>query len=120
LQRAVTSTLDVPVGGIGIGNTTMMNDGTRKKVLSRLKRIAGQVGGIGRMVQDDRYCVDLLLQIASAQAALSQVNKLILRSHVETCMAEVMTSGTPGARKQRIGELMDVFAHYGGLGQSPA
>ena len=98
----------------------MMNDGTRKKVLSRLKRIAGQVGGIGRMVEDDRYCVDLLLQIASAQAALSQVNKLILRSHVETCVAEVVTTGTRGDRKQKISELMDVFAHYGGLRSSSA
>jgi DNA-binding FrmR family transcriptional regulator len=115
----VTSTVDVPVGGTGIGTRSMMNDGTKKKVLARLKRIAGQVGGIGRMVEDERYCVDLLLQIASAQAALSQVNKLIMRSHVETCVADVIANGTRRARKQKISELMDVFAHYGGLGHAP-
>lgn len=99
----------------------MMNDATTKKVLSRLRRIAGQVEGIGRMVADERYCVDLLIQIASSQssqAALGQVNKLILRSHVETCVAEVMTSGKPAARKQKLDELMDVFARH--LGHPPS
>ncbi|HKO90913.1 MAG TPA: metal-sensitive transcriptional regulator [Polyangiaceae bacterium] len=94
----------------------MVNDGTKKKVLPRLKRIAGQVEGIGRMVENDRYCVDQLLQIASVQAALSQVSKLILRSHVENCVAEVMASGKPSERKQKIDELMEVFARYGWLG----
>jgi CsoR family transcriptional regulator, copper-sensing transcriptional repressor len=98
----------------------MMNDGTEKKVLARLKRIAGQVEGIGRMVKNKRYCVDLLIQIASSQAALSQVNKLILRAHVETCVAEAIASGKPAARKQKLDELMDVFARHSRLGHPPS
>lgn len=68
------------------------------------------------MVEEDRYCVDLLLQIASAQAALSEAGKLILRSHVETCVSNVLSSGEPAERKQKIDELMQVFSRYGCMG----
>lgn len=94
----------------------MMNDSTKKKVLTRLNRIAGQVEGIARMIEEDRYCVDVLQQIASAQAALGQAGKLVLRSHVETCVGTAMATGKAAERKQKIDELMDVFARYGGLG----
>jgi DNA-binding FrmR family transcriptional regulator len=98
----------------------MMNEDTQRKVLSRLRRIAGQVEGIARMVEGNRYCMDLLLQIASAQAALGQVSKLILRSHVETCVSEVLASGKSSERKQKIDELLELFARYGCLGSRPA
>jgi CsoR family transcriptional regulator, copper-sensing transcriptional repressor len=94
----------------------MMDDANKKKVLARLRRIAGQVEGIARMLEEDRYCVDLLLQVASAQAALGQAGKLVLRSHVETCVSAALTSGKPAERKQKIDELMEVFARYGCLG----
>ena len=94
----------------------MMNEANKTKVLARLRRIAGQVEGIARMLEEDRYCVDLLLQVASAQAALGQAGKLVLRSHVETCVTEALTSGKPAERKQKLDELMEVFARYGGLG----
>ena len=95
-----------------------MNDGTKTKVVSRLRRIAAQVEGIGRMIEGDRYCVDVLLQIASVQAALNQVDKLVLRSHVETCVMEVMALGKPAERRKKIDELMEVFARYGWLGRA--
>ena len=94
----------------------MMNDVVKKKVLARLRRIAGQVEGIARMVEDDRYCVDVLLQVASAQAALGQAGKLVLRSHVETCVSAALAAGKPAQRKQKIDELMEVFARYSGIG----
>ena len=94
----------------------MMDDATKKKVLTRLRKIAGQVGGIARMVEEDRYCVDVLLQVASAQAALGEVGKLVLRSHVDTCVSAAMASGKPTERKQRIDELMQLFSRYGCMG----
>lgn len=94
----------------------MMDDATKKKVLTRLRKIAGQVGGIARMVEEDRYCVDVLLQIASAQAALGEAGKLVLRSHVETCVSAAIASGKPAERKQKIDELMQVFSRYGCMG----
>ena len=94
----------------------MMDPTTQEKVLSRLRRIAGQVEGIARMIEEDRYCVDVLLQIAAAQAALGQAGNLVLRSHVETCVADAFTRGKTAERTQKIDELMDVVSRYGGLG----
>lgn len=94
----------------------MMNDSTKKKVQARLRRIAGQIEGIARMIEEDRYCVDVLLQVASAQAALGQASKLVLRSHVETCVSAVMAAGKPAERRRKLDELMEVFARYGCLG----
>ena len=68
------------------------------------------------MVEEDRYCVDVLLQIASAQAALGEAGKLVLRSHVETCVSAAIASGKPAERKQKIDELMQVFSRYGCMG----
>jgi CsoR family transcriptional regulator, copper-sensing transcriptional repressor len=94
----------------------MMNEATKKKTIARLQRIAGQVEGIARMVATDRYCVDVLLQIASVQAALGQAAKQVLRSHVETCVSEVMMTGGGAARQKKLDELMQVFGRYGCLG----
>jgi len=95
----------------------MMDDVTKKKALARLRRVAGQVEGIARMVEQDRYCVDVLLQVASAQAALGQAGNVVLRSHVETCVSAALASGKTAQRKQKIDELMDVFSRYGRLGE---
>jgi DNA-binding FrmR family transcriptional regulator len=94
----------------------MMNDALKRKTTARLRKVAGQVAGIERMVDDNRYCLDILLQIAAAQAALRQVGNIVLRSHVETCVSEAMTRGKPAERRKKIEELMDVFARHGALG----
>jgi DNA-binding FrmR family transcriptional regulator len=94
----------------------MMNSEFKRKLVARLHRIAGQVEGVARMIEDDRYCVDVLLQIASAQAALGQAGALVLRSHVDTCVTEAMTHGTAAQRKKKIDELMDVFSSYSRMG----
>jgi len=93
-----------------------MNEGIKGKVLARLRRISGQVDGIARMVDEDRYCVDLMLQLASAQAALAQAGKLVLRSHVETCVADVLACGKLAERKQKVEDLMQIVTRYGCLG----
>lgn len=67
------------------------------------------------MVEGDRHCVDVLLQIASAQAALNQVTKLVLRSHVETCVTEAMSSEKAADRRRKIDELTEAFTRYGSL-----
>ena len=87
----------------------------RRQVHSRLKRIAGQVAGIQRMVDEDRYCVDVLLQIAAVRAALDQVGKLMLGAHVETCVADAFASGSAGERRKKTGELLEVFSRFGSV-----
>jgi DNA-binding FrmR family transcriptional regulator len=88
---------------------------TREQVEQRLRRIAGQVGGIQRMVEQDRYCVDVLLQIAAVRAALDRVGKLVLGSHVETCVAQAFESGSARERRRKRDELLEVFSRFGGL-----
>ena len=90
-----------------------MKEEARKKVQTRLKKVAGQVAGIQRMVDEDRYCVDILHQVAAVEGALDRVGHLLLSSHVETCVTSAIESGKPKERKQKLDELMDVFSRFG-------
>ena len=85
-----------------------------KKARGRLRRIEGQVQGLQRMLENDAYCVDILLQISAVQGALEQCQKLLLGRHIESCVADAMRSGSRGDRQQKIEELLDVFARFGG------
>jgi CsoR family transcriptional regulator, copper-sensing transcriptional repressor len=93
----------------------MMNDEERQRVSARLKRIQGQVAGIQRMIDEKKYCVDILLQISAAQAALGQAGRIILGAHIDTCVAEAFAHGTERERQNKIRELLDVFDRYGKL-----
>lgn len=90
-----------------------MKDDAREKVLGRLRKVAGQVAGIQRMVEEDRYCVDVLNQVAAVEGALDRVGHLILASHVETCVASALQSGKPRERREKLDELLEVFARFG-------
>lgn len=92
-----------------------MDDALRGKLDGRLKRIAGQIAGIQRMVEKDRYCVDVLMQIAAVRAALDQAGKLLLGAHVETCVRAAMESGVPRERKAKVEELLEVFTRFGSV-----
>jgi len=91
---------------------------TKRKIDTRLRRVAGQVGGIQRMLAEDRYCVDILLQIAAARAALDRAGQLLLASHAETCVAAAFASGSARERKQKMQELLEVLARLGPGGAS--
>lgn len=90
-----------------------MDDATRKKVVARARRITGQLQGVARMVEQDRYCVDILLQLASARAAVAQASKLVLRAHVESCVRDALATGQPRERRQKLDELLEVFSRHG-------
>ena len=87
-----------------------MQDDTKTGCLKRLNRIEGQVRGLARMVEDDRYCIDIVTQIAAVRAALARVEELVLRDHVSHCIRHAMTSGSPFDQSEKIAELIDVFA----------
>lgn len=87
-----------------------MNGTAKKTVLTRLKRIEGQVGGLHRMVEEDRYCIDVLTQINAVRAALHRVEAEILRNHVDHCVADAFTSGDVDGQRQKIEELVDTMA----------
>ena len=87
----------------------------QKRLLTRLRKVEGQVSAICRMVEDEKYCVDILLQISAVQGALGKAGQLLLGSHVETCVATAFERGTKKDRQQSIDELMEVFSRYGGI-----
>jgi DNA-binding FrmR family transcriptional regulator len=78
------------------------------KALRRLKNIEGQVRGLQRMVEEEKYCVDILTQISAVRAALHSVGMLILRRHVETCVSDAIETGGTD-RVEIIDELMTVL-----------
>ncbi|MEZ4224814.1 MAG: metal-sensitive transcriptional regulator [Polyangiaceae bacterium] len=86
-----------------------MQSETKTAAQARLSRIAGQVAGIQRMVDDDRYCVDVLMQIAAARAALAKVSQLLLESHIQTCVTGAFQSKDAKDRKAKIDELIRIF-----------
>jgi DNA-binding FrmR family transcriptional regulator len=87
-----------------------MQDDTKTACLKRLNRIEGQVRGVGRMIEEDRYCIDVLTQIAAARAALRRVEEEVLRDHVAHCVEHAIASGDAEDQRQKVAELMAVFA----------
>lgn len=86
-----------------------MNPETKSSCCKRLSRIEGQVRGIARMIEDDRYCIDVMTQIAAVQAALRRVEEEILRDHVSHCVEHAIVSGDQQEQRQKIAELIDVL-----------
>jgi len=91
-----------------------MDEQTKAKVLGRLRRIEGQVQGIQRMVEEDKYCVDILLQLTAVQGAVEQVQKLILGQHIESCVTDAIRSGNSRDRQKKMDELLEVFSRFSG------
>jgi DNA-binding FrmR family transcriptional regulator len=76
----------------------------KEKVKNRLRRISGQIGGIERMVEEERYCIDILTQISAAQAAIDKVALALLDEHTRHC---VVGAETAAAREEKTEEMME-------------
>jgi CsoR family transcriptional regulator, copper-sensing transcriptional repressor len=74
----------------------------------RLNRIEGQVRGIARMVEEDRYCIDIVTQISAVRAALRRLEEEVLRDHVAHCVEHAFASGNKAEQRKKIEELMNV------------
>lgn len=85
---------------------------TRDKVGARLKRIEGQVRGIQKMVEEGRYCPDVLMQIASVHAALRGVGKVLMRSHLHHCVTDALRSGDPAEAERTYDEVLDLMYRH--------
>nr|4M1P_A Chain A, Copper-sensitive operon repressor (CsoR) [Geobacillus thermodenitrificans NG80-2] len=80
-----------------------------ENIMKRLKRIEGQVRGVQKMVEDNRYCIDILVQISAIQAALRQVGMQLLERHANHCVAKAIREGSG---EQSLRELMDVIKQF--------
>jgi len=86
-----------------------MLDENKTKTLKRLARIEGQVRGIARMVEEDRYCIDTVRQIQAVKAALTGLEAVILDDHLKTCVETALHSEDVGARRDKVEELVAVL-----------
>jgi DNA-binding FrmR family transcriptional regulator len=82
------------------------------KLLSRLSRIEGQVRAVARMIEEERYCIDVLNQIQAVKAAMRKVEEDLLKSHAAHCVAHAIKSGNAEDQKQKFDELVELFGRY--------
>ena len=85
---------------------------TRDRVSKRLRRIEGQVRGIQKMVDEGRYCPDVLMQIASVHAALRGVGRVLMRSHLQHCVTDALRSGDPVSAERTYDEVMELMYRH--------
>jgi len=84
----------------------------RQKLLNRLRRVEGQVRGIEKMVEDDRYCIDILTQIAATTTALESVGLKILEEHTRHCVARALASGDEAVAREKTEELLAAVQRF--------
>jgi DNA-binding FrmR family transcriptional regulator len=86
-----------------------MDEKLKKSQLARLGRIAGQVRGVARMIEEERYCIDVLTQIRAVRAALDKVEQETLSDHLQHCVAHAFHAGSRSDRQTKIDELLEVL-----------
>jgi len=83
--------------------------GIKTSNLKRLRRIEGQIRGLHKMVEEDRYCADILMQVSSAQEALRAVARSLMRNHLAHCASHAIRTGTDGDREAMYDELLEMI-----------
>jgi CsoR family transcriptional regulator, copper-sensing transcriptional repressor len=87
-----------------------MRKDIKASVQKRLGRIEGQVRGLAKMVEEERYCIDIVTQISAVRAALRRVEEEVLKDHVAHCVEHAIASGDKADQRQKISELMAVVS----------
>lgn len=86
-----------------------MDTEQKPKLLNRLSRIEGQVRGVARMVEEDRYCIDVLTQVQAIRAALARVETEMLKSHLDHCIESAITGGNVADQRAKASELIELL-----------
>ena len=86
-----------------------MNRENKPKLLNRLSRLEGQVRGVARMVEEERYCIDVLTQIQAVRAALARVETEMLKDHLGHCIEAAITGGDADEQRRKAGELIELL-----------
>lgn len=105
---------EVAACGCGCGNTNgrkaaKVDPDIKNSNVNRLRRIEGQVRGIQKMVEEDRYCVDIMVQISAVQEALRTVGRGLMRNHLKHCASQAIMHGTPEQAHAMYDELLDLI-----------
>ena len=86
-----------------------MKQDDRPKLLNRLRRIEGQVRGVARMVEEDRYCIDVMTQLRAVRAALAKVESELLKGHLDHCIESAIVSGDQTEQRRKAAELIQLM-----------
>jgi DNA-binding FrmR family transcriptional regulator len=90
----------------------MMDENQKERVSARLKRIEGQIGGIRKMIEEDRYCIDILTQTSAVVSALRGVEDLVMQNHLNTCVVDAIKSDDEQEKQEKLDEVMDVIGKF--------
>jgi len=91
---------------------SMLDEKRKKLVRDRLSRVQGQIGGVMKMVEGDRYCVDILNQTSAIVSAIRNVENIVLENHLNTCVADAMRSNDPDEQNEKTAEVMNIIGTY--------
>ena len=88
----------------------MIDDKVKKDALTRLRKIEGQIRGVQKMIEEGKYCIDIISQIIAAERALDGVAKIVMKRHVESCVTDAIVRGEG---QDKIDELINTVFKYG-------
>lgn len=89
-----------------------MKNPSKKQILNRISYVGGHLNGVKKMVQDDKYCIDIILQNEAIIAALKKVNQIILENHLNSCVTRAIKGKSEKERKKKIKELLKIFERF--------
>ncbi len=109
MQETKTSPCACGVSHEGDRHAVAVDPELKASVLTRLRRIEGQVRGLQKMVEEERYCTDVITQVSSVQEALRGVSRSLLRNHLQHCAASAIRSDQPGSAEAMYDELVELM-----------
>jgi DNA-binding FrmR family transcriptional regulator len=101
-----------PDGADGQRSAVAVDAGVKERNLKRLRRIEGQIRGLQKMVEEDRYCADIMTQISSVHEALRSVGRELMRNHLKHCAASAITGGDAAAAEAMYDELVELMYRH--------
>lgn len=90
----------------------MLDIDEKRDAIKRLNRIEGQVRGVINMIEDDRYCIDILTQTKAIKSAVDKIDGLIMEQHLDRCLSKAIESGDPDEKSKKIDEIMKLFSRF--------
>jgi DNA-binding FrmR family transcriptional regulator len=108
----VSNPLTTPLAGLAAFLYIRPMTRADPKLVTRLSRIEGQVRGVARMLEEERYCIDVLDQVQAVKAALKKVEDEILKGHAAHCVAHAIDTGDARDARKKFNELVDLFGRY--------
>ena len=112
-MHRITKDTEVAACGCGAGEPGRKAIGVNQEIKAsnrkRLRRIEGQIRGIQKMVEEDRYCADIMIQVSAAQEALRTVGRALMRNHLTHCASRAISKGTPEEARAMHDELLDLI-----------